>query len=96
VHEIVRRNISASPLYNGQIKGIGPRYCPSLEDKVMRFPERERHHVVLEPGDVRGARDPRRVCAVRERRGDGLPRTLEDAALDRPARQFRQLELRQF
>ena len=49
VHDMVRDNIGRSPLYNGQIEGIGPRYCPSLEDKVMRFPHRERHHVVLEP-----------------------------------------------
>jgi len=49
VHDLVRRNIHLSPLYNGQIQGIGPRYCPSLEDKVMRFPDRERHHVFLEP-----------------------------------------------
>ena len=49
VHELVRRNIDASPLYNGQISGIGPRYCPSLEDKVMRFPDRERHQLFLEP-----------------------------------------------
>ena len=49
VHELVRRNRDLSPLYNGQISGIGPRYCPSLEDKVMRFPERERHQVFLEP-----------------------------------------------
>jgi tRNA uridine 5-carboxymethylaminomethyl modification enzyme len=49
VHEIVRDNISKSPLYNGQISGIGPRYCPSLEDKVMRFPHRERHQIFLEP-----------------------------------------------
>lgn len=49
VHELVRRNINASPLYNGQISGIGPRYCPSLEDKVMRFPDRERHQLYLEP-----------------------------------------------
>jgi tRNA uridine 5-carboxymethylaminomethyl modification enzyme len=45
----VRENIAASPLYNGQIAGIGPRYCPSLEDKVMRFPDRERHQLYLEP-----------------------------------------------
>jgi tRNA uridine 5-carboxymethylaminomethyl modification enzyme len=49
VHETVRRNIARSPLYNGAIQGIGPRYCPSLEDKVMRFPERERHLIHLEP-----------------------------------------------
>ena len=49
VHELVRGNLDLSPLYNGQIRGIGPRYCPSLEDKVMRFPERERHQVLLEP-----------------------------------------------
>jgi tRNA uridine 5-carboxymethylaminomethyl modification enzyme len=49
VHATVREHISASPLYNGQISGVGPRYCPSLEDKVMRFPERDRHQVHLEP-----------------------------------------------
>ncbi|HSP90586.1 MAG TPA: tRNA uridine-5-carboxymethylaminomethyl(34) synthesis enzyme MnmG, partial [Vicinamibacterales bacterium] len=49
VHEIVLANIHQSPLFNGQIQGIGPRYCPSLEDKVVRFPHRERHHVFLEP-----------------------------------------------
>jgi tRNA uridine 5-carboxymethylaminomethyl modification enzyme len=49
VHDLVRRHIDQSPLYNGQISGIGPRYCPSLEDKVMRFPHRERHQIFLEP-----------------------------------------------
>jgi tRNA uridine 5-carboxymethylaminomethyl modification enzyme len=49
VHELVREHIGDSPLYNGQIAGIGPRYCPSLEDKVMRFPHRERHQLFLEP-----------------------------------------------
>jgi tRNA uridine 5-carboxymethylaminomethyl modification enzyme len=49
VHDLVRSNISHSPLFNGQIAGIGPRYCPSLEDKVMRFPHRERHQIFLEP-----------------------------------------------
>jgi tRNA uridine 5-carboxymethylaminomethyl modification enzyme len=49
VHDLVRAGIGSSPLYNGQISGIGPRYCPSLEDKVMRFPHRERHQIFLEP-----------------------------------------------
>jgi tRNA uridine 5-carboxymethylaminomethyl modification enzyme len=49
VHELVRSSIGQSPLFNGQIAGIGPRYCPSLEDKVMRFPHRERHQIFLEP-----------------------------------------------
>jgi len=49
VHQLVRSRIAESPLYNGQIEGIGPRYCPSLEDKVMRFPDRERHQLFLEP-----------------------------------------------
>ena len=49
VHDLVRAHIGSSPLYNGQIAGIGPRYCPSLEDKIMRFPDRERHQIHLEP-----------------------------------------------
>lgn len=48
VHELVRRHIGRSPLYNGRITGVGPRYCPSLEDKVMRFPDKERHQIFLE------------------------------------------------
>jgi tRNA uridine 5-carboxymethylaminomethyl modification enzyme len=49
VRELVHENIGASPLYNGQIRGIGPRYCPSLEDKIMRFPDKEAHQIFLEP-----------------------------------------------
>jgi tRNA uridine 5-carboxymethylaminomethyl modification enzyme len=48
-HEIIRANIHRSPLYGGKITGIGPRYCPSIEDKVIRFSERERHHIFIEP-----------------------------------------------
>ncbi|HNT35623.1 MAG TPA: tRNA uridine-5-carboxymethylaminomethyl(34) synthesis enzyme MnmG, partial [bacterium] len=48
-HEIIRHNLDRSPLYTGKIKSRGPRYCPSIEDKVMKFPERERHQVFLEP-----------------------------------------------
>jgi tRNA uridine 5-carboxymethylaminomethyl modification enzyme len=52
VHAIVRNAIALSPLFNGQISGVGPRYCPSLEDKVMRFPHRERHQLFLEPEGI--------------------------------------------
>lgn len=48
-HEIIRANLDRSPLYSGNIKGIGARYCPSIEDKVVRFAERKRHQVFLEP-----------------------------------------------
>ena len=48
-HEIIRQNLAFSPLYGGKITGIGPRYCPSIEDKVVKFPQRQRHHFFLEP-----------------------------------------------
>ena len=48
-HEIIRKNIKNAPMYNGDITGIGPRYCPSIEDKVMRFADHASHHVFLEP-----------------------------------------------
>lgn len=48
-HKIIRDNISRSPLYGGKIVGKGPRYCPSIEDKVIRFPDRDRHQIFIEP-----------------------------------------------
>ncbi|WP_195973029.1 tRNA uridine-5-carboxymethylaminomethyl(34) synthesis enzyme MnmG [Clostridium thermobutyricum] len=48
-HKIINENIGRSPIYNGTIKGIGPRYCPSIEDKVMRFPDKGRHQIFVEP-----------------------------------------------
>ena len=48
-HEVIRRNLHRSPLYGGEIVGVGPRYCPSIEDKVVRFADKERHQVFVEP-----------------------------------------------
>lgn len=51
-HGIIRANMHRSPLYGGKIVGKGPRYCPSIEDKVVRFPERDRHQIFVEPEDI--------------------------------------------
>ncbi len=90
VHELVRQHIGESPLFNGQISGIGPRYCPSLEDKVMRFAHRERHQLFLEPEGL----DVDEIyingfsmslpAAVQEALVHALP-GLEDAVVMRPA-----------
>ena len=48
-HEIIRNNLDRSPLFSGSIEGTGPRYCPSIEDKVVKFPDKERHQVFVEP-----------------------------------------------
>lgn len=89
VHDLVRQNIDRSPLFNGQIAGIGPRYCPSLEDKVVRFPKRERHQLFLEPE----GRDVDEIyvngfsmslpAAIQEELVHALP-GLEDAVVMRP------------
>jgi tRNA uridine 5-carboxymethylaminomethyl modification enzyme len=52
IHSVIRRNMSRSPLYSGQIQGIGPRYCPSLEDKVVKFADKDHHQIVLEPEGI--------------------------------------------
>ena len=49
LHEIIRNNLDRSPIYAGIIEGTGPRYCPSIEDKVVKFAEKERHQVFIEP-----------------------------------------------
>ena len=89
VRDLVRANIARSPLFNGQIRGIGPRYCPSLEDKIVRFPDKERHQIFLEPEGL----DAREIYVngfsmslPRDVQADlvhALP-GLEDAALLRP------------
>ena len=49
VHDLIRANLDRAPIYSGQIEGTGPRYCPSIEDKVVRFADRDRHQIFLEP-----------------------------------------------
>ncbi len=53
-HEIIRNNLPRAPMYSGVIKGVGPRYCPSMEDKVVRFSDKQRHQIFLEPEDKIG------------------------------------------
>ena len=48
-HEIIKSNIHRAPMYSGKIEGVGPRYCPSIEDKVVRFADKERHQLFVEP-----------------------------------------------
>src|SRR5262245_2467205 len=89
VRDLVRENVARSPLFNGQIRGIGPRYCPSLEDKIIRFPDKERHQIFLEPEGV----DAREIYVngfsmslprdVQEKLIRALP-GLEDAVMLRP------------
>lgn len=51
-HTVIRDNLHRSPMYSGQIQGTGPRYCPSIEDKIVRFADKERHHIFIEPEGV--------------------------------------------
>jgi len=82
VHAIIRRNLHLSPMYTGAIKGRGPRYCPSLEDKVARFPDRDRHLLFLEPEGLK----TRRIYA------NGISTSLPQSAQDEFLREIEGLE----
>ena len=90
VRDLVRANLDRSPLFNGQITGIGPRYCPSLEDKIVRFPDKERHQIFLEPEGIESREiyvNGFSMSLPRDVQADlvhALP-GLEDAVLLRPA-----------
>lgn len=74
-HQLIRDNIGSSPLYSGKISGVGPRYCPSIEDKVMRFAERERHQLFVEPEGL--ATDEMYINGF----SSSLPESVQDAFL---------------
>jgi tRNA uridine 5-carboxymethylaminomethyl modification enzyme len=82
VHDIIRGSLDRAPLFTGAITGQGPRYCPSIEDKVVRFPDRERHLIFLEPESL----DTRRVYV------NGLPTSLPADVQDRVVRAIPGLE----
>ncbi|MFM2130515.1 MAG: tRNA uridine-5-carboxymethylaminomethyl(34) synthesis enzyme MnmG, partial [Pseudomonadota bacterium] len=74
-HELIRANLHRAPMYSGQIKSTGPRYCPSIEDKVVRFADRERHQIFLEP---EGLDDP---TVYPNGISTSLPRDVQEALL---------------
>jgi len=82
VHDIIRKNLDRSPLYAGRIEGIGPRYCPSVEDKVVKFPDKKSHQIYLEPE----GRDTPEIYM--NGFSTSLPKDVQEAAL----RQIRGLE----
>ena len=77
VHEIIRANLHRAPMYSGQIQSTGPRYCPSIEDKVVRFAEKQQHHVFLEP---EGLDTPEVYC---NGISTSLPADVQDAVVAR-------------
>lgn len=74
-HEVIRANLHRAPMYSGQIKSTGPRYCPSIEDKVVRFADKERHQIFLEP---EGLDDP---TIYPNGVSTSLPRDVQDAVI---------------
>jgi tRNA uridine 5-carboxymethylaminomethyl modification enzyme len=76
VHEHIRANIHRAPMFSGQIESVGPRYCPSIEDKVVRFAERDTHTVFLEPESLRPGHDEWVYC---NGISTSLPRDVQDA-----------------
>lgn len=77
VHQVIRENLHRSPLYGGIIKGIGPRYCPSIEDKVVRFPDRDMHQLFIEPEEADS--DVLYINGL----SSSLPLDVQEAILDR-------------
>ena len=77
IHQIIRANLDRAPMYSGQIKSVGPRYCPSIEDKVVRFADKHEHHVFLEP---EGLDTPEVYC---NGISTSLPTDVQDAVVKR-------------
>ena len=77
VHQVIRDNLHRSPLYGGIIEGIGPRYCPSIEDKVVRFPDRDKHQLFIEPEEADS--DVLYINGL----SSSLPLDVQEAILDR-------------